>query len=67
MGMGMGMGGQWASAADFFHMGGYGLYVWGTFGVSLLLMVAEPLLARRRGRQALRDAAQAEVWKDSAL
>jgi heme exporter protein D len=63
----MNMGGQWTSAADFFFMGGYGLYVWGTFGVSLVLMVIEPLLARHRGRQALRDAAQAEVWKDSAL
>ncbi len=61
------MGGQWASAADFFFMGGYGLYVWGTFGVSLLLMVTEPLLARRRGKRALREAASAEVWKDSAL
>lgn len=61
------MGGQWASAADFFFMGGYGRYVWGTFGVSLVLMVVEPLLARRRGRQALREAARAEVWKDSAL
>jgi len=61
----MSMGGQWASVADFFFMGGYGLYVWGTFGVSLALMVAEPLLARSRCRQALHDAAQAEVWKDS--
>ncbi len=61
------MAGQWASVADFFFMGGYGLYVWGTFAVALVLMVAEPLLAQRRGRQALRDAAQAEVWKDSAL
>ena len=67
MNTGLNMTVQWASAADFFHMGGYGLYVWGTFSVCLLLMVAEPLLARRRGRQALRDAAQAEVWKDSAL
>jgi len=61
----MSMGGQWASAADFLFMGGYGLYVWGTFGVTLTLMVAEPLLARRRCRQALEDAARAEVWKDS--
>lgn len=61
------MGGQWTSAADFFFMGGYGLYVWGTFAVALGLMVAEPLLAQRRCRQALRDAARAEVWDESAL
>jgi len=34
--------------ADFFYMGGYALYVWGSFGVAALCMVAEPLLVRRR-------------------
>jgi heme exporter protein D len=29
-------------------MGGYGLYVWGSFGACAVLMVAEPLLAKRR-------------------
>jgi heme exporter protein D len=29
-------------------MGGYALYVWGSFGACLLLMIAEPLLARHR-------------------
>jgi heme exporter protein D len=37
--------------AEFFHMGGYGLYVWGSFGVTALLMIAEPLLLRGRSRQ----------------
>jgi len=48
---------NWHSASDFFAMGGYGLYVWGSYGAALLLMVAEPLLARRRHREALRAAA----------
>ncbi|MBI5793423.1 MAG: heme exporter protein CcmD [Rhodocyclales bacterium] len=39
---------QWNSVGEFFAMGGYGLYVWGSFGACALLMVAEPLLARRR-------------------
>lgn len=39
---------QWNSAAEFFAMGGYGLYVWGSFGACALLMAAEPLLARAR-------------------
>jgi heme exporter protein D len=39
---------QWNSVGDFLAMGGYGLYVWGSFGACALLMVAEPLLARRR-------------------
>ncbi|MBF0470109.1 MAG: heme exporter protein CcmD [Gammaproteobacteria bacterium] len=32
-------------------MGGYGLYVWGSFGMSALLMVAEPLLLQRQRRE----------------
>ena len=48
----------WNSASEFFAMGGYGLYVWGSYGVAAALMVAEPLMARHRHRQALRDAAR---------
>ncbi len=36
------------SVSEFFHMGGYALYVWGSFGVTALLMLAEPILIRRR-------------------
>jgi heme exporter protein D len=39
---------QWASAGEFFAMGGYALYVWGSFGACALLMIAEPFLAKRR-------------------
>ena len=39
---------QWNSVGEFFAMGGYALYVWGSFGACALLMVAEPLLAKRR-------------------
>jgi len=39
---------QWNSASEFFAMGGYGLYVWGSFGACALLMAVEPFLAKRR-------------------
>ncbi len=40
---------SWGSFDNFLAMGGYGLYVWGSYGVTLALMVAElALLARRR-------------------
>jgi heme exporter protein D len=39
---------QWASAGEFFAMGGYAFYVWGSFGACALLMIAEPFLAKRR-------------------
>ncbi len=39
----------WNSLADFIAMGGYGLYVWGSFGMALAVIVAEVLqLAARR-------------------
>jgi len=45
---------NWNSAAEFFAMGGYGLYVWGSYGLALLVFVVEPLLARARHARALR-------------
>ena len=43
----------WNSASDFFAMGGYGLYVWGSYGVMAAWMLLEPVLAARRHRAAL--------------
>lgn len=34
----------WNSFSDFLAMGGYGFYVWGSFGVTALIMAVEPLL-----------------------
>ena len=39
---------QWNSLSDFLHMGGYGLYVWGSFGVSAAALVVEQQLLKRR-------------------
>jgi len=44
----------WNSASDFFAMGGYGLYVWGSYGVTFACMAVEPVLAARRLREARR-------------
>lgn len=46
----------WNSAADFFAMGGHGLFVWASYAVCAACMLAEPLLARQRHSQALRTA-----------
>ena len=44
---------QWNSAAEFFAMGGYGFYVWGSFGVSALVVAGELWLLRRQRQQTL--------------
>lgn len=41
---------QWASWSDFFNMGGFGLYVWGSYGISFLLLGIEVLMLWQRGR-----------------
>lgn len=50
---------NWGSVADFFAMGGYGLYVWGAYGVTAAVMLVEPVRAVARYRAALRRAAAA--------
>jgi heme exporter protein D len=42
------------SMAEFFDMGGYALYVWGSFGMTALLMIAEPVMVRGRRRSILK-------------
>jgi heme exporter protein D len=46
---------NWESPAAFFAMGGYGLYVWGSFGVCAVLMIVEPILASKRRKDILRS------------
>ena len=38
---------HWNSFADFVAMGGYGFYVWGSFGVTALIILIEPIVAVR--------------------
>ena len=48
---------------EFFAMGGYAFYVWGSFGACALAMLLEPLLVRQRRNtivQSLRRQARAE-------
>ena len=53
---------NWHSSAEFFAMGGYGLYVWGAYAVTAVLMVVElaSVVQRRRRAQS-----QATHWSES--
>jgi len=46
---------QWNSVSEFFAMGGYAFYVWGSFGVTASVVVIEMLLIRSQRRELLRD------------
>ena len=43
----------WNSFGDFLHMGGYGLYVWGSFGVTALIMIVEPIVVARNRKNTI--------------
>ena len=44
---------SWGSVSDFLAMGGYALYVWGSFGVTAGLICMEIVLLASRRRAAL--------------
>lgn len=41
---------NWGSVSEFLAMGGYGLYVWGSYGVTVVVLALEVFLVVRRGR-----------------
>lgn len=51
----------WQSLADFLSMGGRGFFVWGSYGVTFLLVVLEIWLLRRSRRQSLRRLQQLQA------
>ncbi|MCD6707578.1 MAG: heme exporter protein CcmD [Thiobacillus sp.] len=52
----------WESWQAFWAMGGYGLYVWGSFGVTLLCIMAEVGLLRRHRLQVWRRLKRMKSW-----
>jgi heme exporter protein D len=45
---------KWGSLAAFIAMGGYGAYIWGAYGVTVVLIAIELALLVTRYRAALR-------------
>jgi heme exporter protein D len=43
---------NWQSVGHFFSMGGYGLYVWGSYGVAIIVVCLEIVAVRKRLRAA---------------
>lgn len=46
---------QWNSASEFWAMGGYGLYVWGSFGLTTLVMLLEMIQTRMQRKKLERE------------
>jgi heme exporter protein D len=52
---------QWNSAAEFFAMGGYALYVWGSMAATAFIILVEILAVRRRNKHARESVRQAKL------
>jgi heme exporter protein D len=46
---------SWQSWDQFVAMGGYGLYVWGSYLVTLAIITAEVVMVGKRRRNVLRE------------
>lgn len=44
---------NWTSPGEFFSMGGYGAYVWGSLSVTVAVLLVEFVLLAKRRRAAL--------------
>jgi heme exporter protein D len=49
---------NWKSAADFWAMGGYGFFVWGSYGIAVAIVAVEVWLLRKRRTCAVAEAAR---------
>ncbi len=54
---------EWASWEAFWAMGGYGLYVWGSYGAVLAGILIEIILLRRGQRQTLARLKRMQSWE----
>ena len=57
---------NWGSPAEFFAMGGYGFYVWGSFLVTAACVAGELLLLRARRQSALERVRAEKIRHEAA-
>ena len=57
---------NWGSASDFFAMGGYGFYVWGSYLVTAACIAGEILLLRARRKEALHQVKAQKVRNEAS-
>jgi len=53
---------EWASWSEFWSMGGYGLYVWGSYGATLLAILIEVMFMQRTSKDTRRRLKRMQQW-----
>lgn len=54
---------EWASWGEFWAMGGYGLYVWGSYIVTVAAILIEIILLGRGRKQTLKRLKRMKTWE----
>ncbi len=55
---------EWASWSEFWSMGGYGLYVWGSYGVTVACVLIEVILLKRAAVDTRRRLRRMRQWEE---
>jgi heme exporter protein D len=55
---------EWASWSEFWNMAGYGLYVWGSYGVTAAIILIEVILLKRAGTDTRRRLKRMQQWEE---
>ena len=55
---------EWASWSEFWDMAGYGLYVWGSYGVTSLCILIEVILLKRASTDTVRRLKRMQQWEE---
>ncbi len=55
---------EWASWSDFWNMGGYGFYVWGSYGVTAACVAIEIVLLKRAAGDTRRRLKRMQQWEE---
>ncbi|MGZ8992658.1 MAG: heme exporter protein CcmD [Burkholderiaceae bacterium] len=56
---------NWGSAANFWAMGGYGFYVWGSYAAVVAVIAIELWMLRARRRGAVAEVKAANLKQDN--
>ena len=52
--------------SEFLNMGGYALYVWSAFGITLVVLIANAILPMRREKQLLHSLKKRQQREEAA-
>jgi heme exporter protein D len=55
---------QWSGWSEFWGMGGYAFYVWGSFAVTGLLILVEVFLLRKNRNETLKRLKRMRNWEE---